>query len=50
MELSGLQEQMLAPEVLRDGRKVKEIQAAIAAKNEDLAQLYAHFEEALELN
>lgn len=49
-DLASLQEQMLAPEVLRDGRKVKEIQAAIEAKSAELAQLYAHFEEALELN
>jgi ATP-binding cassette subfamily F protein 3 len=48
--LAQLQEQMLQPEILRDGRKVKELQGMIADKNNELTQLYAHFEEAMELN
>ncbi len=48
--ISDLHEQMLLPEVLRDGRRVKEIQEQIESSNEALAQLYEHFEEAIELN
>lgn len=43
--------QMLCdPEVLRDGQRVKEIKAELATLEEILARLYAHWEEAVELN
>jgi hypothetical protein len=38
------------PEVLRDGRKVREVQERIAAEQASLATLYEHWEEATELN
>ena len=41
---------MLQPEVLRDGRRVREIQAEIATQQESLQALYEHWEEATELN
>jgi ATP-binding cassette subfamily F protein 3 len=43
--------QLLAtPEVLRDGERVKQTKAEIQAHHESLAALYAHWEEAAELN
>ena len=38
------------PRILRDGQKVKEIKAELAELEEILKQLYAHWEEAVELN
>jgi ATP-binding cassette, subfamily F, member 3 len=48
--IARLHEQMLLPDVLRDGRRVKELQSNIESKNVELSKLYAHFEEAMELN
>ncbi len=43
--------QLLAkPEILRDGERVRQIKAEIAEQQEALEQLYAHWEEAVELN
>lgn len=41
---------LAAPDVLRDGRRVKEIQAEITQTQEALQTLYAHWEEASERN
>ena len=38
------------PEVLRDGRKVKEVMASLDQVKSDLARLYEHWEESVELN
>ncbi len=49
-KVEALHLQMTDPDVLRDGRRVKQIQEHIAAVQEDLRQLYDHWEEASELN
>ena len=49
-KLQTLQDQMLDPQVLRDGRRVKELQQEIDQMQTSLAQLYEHYEEAVELN
>lgn len=49
-QLEALQAQMLDPQVLRDGRRVKELQQEIDSQQEKLTQLYEHYEEAVELN
>ena len=49
-KLQSLQDQMLDPQVLRDGRRVKELQQEIAQSQQTLTQLYEHYEEAVELN
>jgi uncharacterized protein YsxB (DUF464 family) len=49
-KLQNLQDQMLDPQVLRDGRRVKEVQQEIEQMQASLAQLYEHYEEAVELN
>ncbi|HEX4149060.1 MAG TPA: ABC-F family ATP-binding cassette domain-containing protein, partial [Pirellulales bacterium] len=41
---------LVAPDVLRDGRKVKEVQAQLDAEQAALRTLYEHWEEASELN
>lgn len=38
------------PDVLRDGQRVKEIQASLEAEQQALPQLYEHYDEAVELN
>lgn len=48
--LEDLQQRMLAPENLRDGRKMKELQQLLADTEQQLLQLYDHYEEACELN
>ncbi len=48
--IEELQSQLSSPEVLRDGRQVKEIQALIEAEQQALPQLYEHYDEAVELN
>lgn len=48
--LGTLQAEMLLPEVLRDGVRVKQIHEAIEQTEEKLQQLYEHYEEALEMN
>ncbi len=49
-KLAAFQEELTSPEVLRDGRRVKEVQVAIAACQQALAPLYEHWEEASQLN
>ena len=49
-EVEQLHTQLLDPEVLRDGRRVKEVQDQIENKKTQLEKLYAHWEEASELN
>ena len=49
-EIAAMHDEMLLPEVLRDGRRVKDLQSRIAKAEAALAELYEHYEEALELN
>lgn len=49
-ELETLHARMLDPESLRDGRKMKELQQLVADTEQQLLQLYEHYEEACELN
>ncbi|HKI36584.1 MAG TPA: ABC-F family ATP-binding cassette domain-containing protein [Gemmataceae bacterium] len=48
--LRALEEQMASPELYRDGDKVKETTKAFEETKAELAQLYEHWEEAVELN
>ncbi|MDO5308314.1 MAG: ABC-F family ATP-binding cassette domain-containing protein [Planctomycetia bacterium] len=48
--LQGLNEELMRPETLRDGLKVKELQEAIQKEEELIKTLYEHWEEASELN
>ncbi len=48
--LEELQAAMNTPEVLRDGRRVKQLQSEIAEQQTLLRTLYEHWEEASELN
>ncbi len=48
--MQSLNEELLKPENLRDGEKMKEIQAEIKAEEEAIKTLYEHWEEASELN
>ena len=48
--LEELQTAMNTPEVLRDGRRVKQLQAEITEQQALLRTLYEHWEEASELN
>ncbi|HWB01066.1 MAG TPA: ABC-F family ATP-binding cassette domain-containing protein [Pirellulales bacterium] len=48
--LAALNADLITPEVLRDGRRVKELQATIEQQRADLAALFEHWEEASELN
>ncbi|MEN6498249.1 MAG: ATP-binding cassette domain-containing protein, partial [Thermoguttaceae bacterium] len=41
---------LATPETLRDGERVRQLKAQLAAAQETLEQLYAHWEEAVELN
>jgi ATP-binding cassette subfamily F protein 3 len=41
---------LATPETLRDGERVRQLKAQLAAEQETLEQLYAHWEEAVELN
>jgi ATP-binding cassette subfamily F protein 3 len=45
-----LQEQLVSPELYRDGQRVKEIRESFEAAQSHLARLYEHWEEASELN
>jgi len=45
-----LHEELIQPEVQRDGDRVRQTQADLAAEQTALAQLYEHWEEASELN
>jgi ATP-binding cassette subfamily F protein 3 len=49
-ELETLHARMLEPESLRDGRKMKGLQQRVADIEQQLLQLYEHYEEACELN
>ena len=48
--LRELEEQMASPELYRDGDRVKETTRAFEEVKAQLAQLYEHWEEAVELN
>lgn len=48
--LASLNEDALKPEILRDGAKIKELQAEITAEQEAIKLLYEHWDEATELN
>lgn len=48
--MQSLNEDMLKPEILRDGEKMKELQAEIKEEEEAIKRLYEHWEEATELN
>ena len=48
--LAQLHEQLSNPELYRDGQRVKESRAACDELQQELARLYEHWEEAVELN
>jgi ATP-binding cassette subfamily F protein 3 len=48
--VKALHDEMLLPEVLRSGVRVREIQAEIDQEQQSLQTLYEHWEEAMELN
>jgi ATP-binding cassette subfamily F protein 3 len=48
--IEELNAELLAPETLRDGRRVKAVQTEVAAEQQALATLYEHWEEASQLN
>lgn len=48
--IESLHGQMLEPDNLRDGRRMKELQQELAERERQLLQLYEHYEEACELN
>jgi ATP-binding cassette, subfamily F, member 3 len=48
--MESIHAEMITPEVLRDGRRVKELQAELSRLEENLLKLYEHYEEACELN
>lgn len=49
-EIEQLQQKLIDPQILRDGRLVKEVQQQLADHESRLANLYEHYEEACELN
>ncbi|MFN3191645.1 MAG: ABC-F family ATP-binding cassette domain-containing protein [Aureliella sp.] len=49
-EIAEAHEAMLDPSNLRDGRKMKELQEIVSAKETELLKVYEHYEEACELN
>ena len=50
LHIADLHEQLADPDVLRDGRKVKEVQAMLETAQNKMQQLLEHWEEASELN
>ena len=48
--IAKLQADMVDPEVLRDGRRAKQVFDDLNTAQSELQQLYAHWEEAMELN
>lgn len=50
MRIEQIHSELVSPEVLRDGQQVKVRQAELQQLQEELAQLYEHWEEAVELN
>lgn len=49
-QLAETQQRLIDPQVLRDGRLVKDVQQQLTELESRLAQLYEHYEEAMELN
>jgi ATP-binding cassette subfamily F protein 3 len=49
-ELAGLEQQLASPELYRDGDKVRQTTKAFEETKAQLARLYEHWEEAVELN
>ncbi|MCC6511351.1 MAG: ABC-F family ATP-binding cassette domain-containing protein, partial [Pirellulaceae bacterium] len=49
-EIDQMQQRLIDPQVLRDGRLVKEVQQQLTEHESRLANLYEHYEEACELN
>jgi ATP-binding cassette subfamily F protein 3 len=49
-QVEQLQQRLVDPQVLRDGRLVKDVQQQLAEQESRLATLYEHYEEACELN
>lgn len=49
-QIEALHAEMLLPDVLRDGRRVRTLQQQIDQQRQTLATLYEHWEEACELN
>ncbi len=49
-EIEQLQQKLIDPQILRDGRLVKEVQQQLGDSESRLANLYEHYEEACELN
>jgi ATP-binding cassette subfamily F protein 3 len=48
--IAQVHQDMLEPQNLRDGRKMKELQQLLAEKEAKLLEVYEHYEEACELN
>ena len=48
--IAKLQNDMVDPEVLRDGRRAKQVFDDLNTAQSELQELYAHWEEAMELN
>ena len=49
-EIEQMQQKLIDPQILRDGRLVKEVQQQLSDYETKLASLYEHYEEACELN
>jgi ATP-binding cassette, subfamily F, member 3 len=48
--IDEIHQEMLLPDVLRDGRRVKQLQEELSSLEQQLLHLYEHYEEACELN
>ena len=48
--MGELQSQLSEDDVVRSGERTREVREALEAEEEALATLYAHWEEAVELN
>jgi protein subunit release factor A len=48
--IEQIHKEMLHPEILRDGRQVKQLQQELSDLEGNLLKLYEHYEEACELN
>ncbi|MDO4586327.1 MAG: ABC-F family ATP-binding cassette domain-containing protein [Planctomycetia bacterium] len=49
-QIMTINDELLRPEILRNGEKIKELQAELCIEEEALKRLYEHWEEAAELN
>ena len=49
-EIQELEQQLVSPELYRDGERVKQTTKAFEEAKAHLQQLYEHWEEAVELN